>query len=106
MIACFSDLLLTNALMLPGGEISDGEMPEVAAARFLKDVGVTASLPDIRIMGVIQHVGELVHVCHCPTRDIVHGDGAAWFPLSDVMRRGSTVPHSTQLASALCRAGL
>lgn len=108
MIAGFSDVLLTDALLLPGGEISDGEMPEVAAARFLKDVGVTASLPDCRIMGVIQHTGELVHVVHCPVREPAPAIdvGAHWTPLEQVMKRDSKVTHAVKLASALCRSGL
>jgi hypothetical protein len=102
----FSDVLLSDTLLMPGGEIADDEMPEVAAARFLREVGLAASLPDIRIMGVVQHKAELVHVCHCPLRDAPAPTGAVWVPLSDVMKRDSKVPHAVKLAAALCRAGL
>ena len=107
-IAGFSNVLLTDALLLPGGEISDGEMPEVAAVRFLADVGVKASLPDCRIMGVIQHAGELVHVVHCPAWEAAPSIdvGAHWMPIEQVMKRDSKVTHAIKLASALCRAGL
>lgn len=102
----FSDVLLTDALLLPGGEITDGEMPEVAAERILRGLNVAASLPDIRIMGAIQHTGELVHVCHCPVRGVTYGDGLRWMPLEQVMKRDSKVTHAIKLAAALCRAGL
>lgn len=102
----FTDVLLTDALLLPGGEISDGEMPEVAAERILRGFNVSASLPDCRIMGVIQHGGELVHVVHCPVRGVTYGEGIRWRPLEEVMKRDSSVIHSIKLACALCRAGL
>jgi len=110
-LVAFSDVLLLPNFLMPGGEIADDEMPEVAAARFLKEAGLTASLPDIRVMGVIQHKNELVHVCHCPIQvngkedlDLI-GD-AFWSPLNEVMKQGSPVPHSVRLSVALCRAGL
>jgi hypothetical protein len=107
----FSDVLLMPSYRLPGGDISDDVMPEVAANRFLADVGIAASLPDIRIMGVIQHTNELVHVCHCPVRvagpnELAVNGGAFWSPLNEVMKRGSPVPHSIRLAVALCRSGM
>ena len=103
MIAGFSDVLLPDSRMLPGGAITTDEMPEVAAARYLKEFGLDASLPDIRIMGVMQHVvGGLVYACHCPVR----GDKFHWTPLEEVMRRDSKVPPSIKLVCALCRAGL
>lgn len=109
-LVAFSDVLLMPSFRMPGGEIGD-EMPEVAATRFLKEVGLIASLPDTRIMGVIQHKGELVHVCHCPIRvdgreDLTPKNGAFWSPLNEVMKRQSPVPHAIRLSAALCRAGL
>ncbi len=102
-------LLGTDTHNLPGGLVGDDEMPEVAAARVLRDAGITASLPDIRVMGAIQHTSELVHVCHCPFRageDVpaVVG-GAFWLPLEHVMK-SDIVLHAAKLAVALCRSGL
>ena len=73
--------------------------------------GIAASLPDICVMGVIQHSNELVHVCHCPVRvdgkdDLVATGEAFWSPLNEVMKWQSPVPHSVRLSVALCRAGL
>lgn len=109
-LVAFSDVLLTPNCLMPGGEVGD-EMPEVAAARYLKQAGLTPSLPDIRIMGAIQHTSELVLVCHCPVRvrgreDLAIQGEVFWSPLNEVMKRGSPVPHSIQLSAALCRAGL
>lgn len=96
---------------MPGGEVNDGEMPEQAADRLLRKVGITASLPDIRIMGVIQSTHEIVHVCHCPFRvgDEREGPavigGAFWVPLEQAMK-SKQVLYAAKLAVALCRSGL
>ena len=110
-LLAFSDVLLMPSYLMPGGDINEDEMPDVAANRFLAEVGVIASLPDTRVMGVIQHSTELVHVCHCPVHvnckeDLVAIDGSFWSPLNEVMKRQSPVPHSIRLSVALCRAGL
>jgi 8-oxo-dGTP pyrophosphatase MutT (NUDIX family) len=55
---------------LPGGRMEPGEMPEQAAFRELKEeTTLHASLPDIRVLGVIQGEEWRVHVCYCPYRD-------------------------------------
>ena len=92
---------------LPADEVRDGEMPEQAAYRILQGVGITASLPDTRIMGVVQGEDELVHVCHCPVRGGLRAitGRAAWLPLEQVMQ-SPVVLHAAKLAIALCRSGM
>jgi hypothetical protein len=109
----WSNVLLmgTDTHNLPAGEMGDDEMPEVAAARVLRNVGITVSLPDTRVMGVIQHTTELVHVCHCPFRVGEEREGPAvvgsafWVPLEQAMK-SEQVLHAAKVAVALSRSGL
>ena len=98
-------LLGTDTHNMPGGEVNDGEMPEQTADRTLRSIGITASLPDIRIMGVIQHSRELVHVCHCPFKA---GEGAArgWPSAAELLgaaQRGYEIQTRAARRQSRCR---
>lgn len=109
----WSDVLLmgSDKHNMPGGEVNDGEMPEQTADRVLRGIGITPSLADIRVMGVIQYAKELVHVCHCPFKVGAEREGPAvvggtfWVPLNEAMK-SKQVLHAAKLAVALCRSGL
>jgi hypothetical protein len=93
----WTDVLMVDQ-NLPADEVRDGEMPEQAAYRILQGMGITASLPDTRIM---------VHVCHCPVRGGLRAitGRAAWLPLEQVIK-SPVVLHAAKLAIALCRSGM
>lgn len=63
-----------GCLNLPGGRMNPGETPIEAAYRELEEeTGIVSSLPDIRLLGVMEGEDWIVHVCECPYRRHFNG---------------------------------
>jgi 8-oxo-dGTP pyrophosphatase MutT (NUDIX family) len=61
-------------LNLPGGSIQEGETPEQAAVRELREeTGLVASLADTRLLGEMEGEDWYVAICFCPYRNWHNG---------------------------------
>lgn len=93
-------------LNLPGGPVADGEMPEIAAQRYLRAIGIEPSLPDIVIVGALQYAEEQILCCQCPWkgRAVIKEPGICLLPRE--ITESEEVPHVMKVVIPMLRAGL
>jgi hypothetical protein len=93
-------------LNLPGGPYQDGEMPEIAAQRYLRAIGIEPSLSDICIVGALQYAEETILCCQCPWKGqaILKEPGLTMLPREITASR--QVPPAMKVVIPLLRAGM
>lgn len=93
---------------LPGGPIQDGEMPEIAAQRYLRALGVEPSLPDICIVGSLQYAEETILCCQCPCKGVLPAllpNNAEWVTPREISQ-SDKIPPAMKVVIPLMRAGM
>lgn len=91
---------------LPGGPVQDGEMPEVAAQRYLRTIGIEPSLPDIVVVGALQYTEETILCCQCPVKGPLNfRDPGCWL-LPREITASEQVPPAMKVVIPMLRAGL
>ena len=91
---------------LPGGPVQDGEMPEVAAQRYLRAIGIEPSLPDIVSVGALQYAQETIVCCQCPWKGtaVIKDPGLTMLPRE--ITASEQVPPVMRVVIPMLRAGL
>lgn len=91
---------------LPGGPVEDGEMPEVAAQRYLRAIGIEPSYPDIVIVGALQYAQEQILCCQAPWKGQSEITAPGLTMLPREITASEQVPPAMKLVIPMMRAGL